>query len=186
MSRIILDMDSILANILDDWLAKYNAAHGDNLTIDDIKQWEMHHFAKAGKAIYKVLEEPGFIRNLKPIDGAIEAASTLTKRGHQVKVVSAAAFPVNYKEKVEWMAEHFPFLKKPMMLEDKHEIYADVLVDDAPHNAKAYKEAHPNAWTMTIGYPYNIDSPHYDYVCGTWRDTRSAWAELLGRIERVS
>lgn len=181
--RIILDMDSILADLMTDWLGIYNKLHDDDLTLDRIMSWDTHLYAKAGKAVYEVLKTPGLYKNLKPLPGAVEATRTLAER-HDVLVVTAAVEPVNFSEKAEWFNEYLPFLSKHQFMigHKKYRIEADALVDDGPHNAEAYRVAHPGAKILTIGYNYNIGNPAYDVVAGDWRDTASAWKKILEEL----
>lgn len=182
--RIILDMDSILADILPAWLDESNRLFGERLTVADVTDWDMSKLSKGGKAIFGILAKPGFFSALKPIPGAIEATKALHDSGHEVFVVTAAEFPCNFSEKAEWFREHLPFLGKRrfVMAHEKHLLAADAIVDDGPHNAEAYKKAHPHALAMTIGYAYNRDCPHYDLIAGDHSDTRAAWAQITERL----
>jgi 5'-nucleotidase len=181
--RIILDMDSILADIETPWLAECNRRFGDNLTVADITTWDLHKLSKGGKKVYDILGEEGFFRRLEPIPGALVAAELLAG-SHDVHVVTACEFPFAAKEKVEWFHEHLPFLGKRRLWigHEKHMLKADVIVDDGPHNAVAYRAAHPDALIMTIGYGYNKDCPAYDLIAGDFSDARGAWAEILERL----
>lgn len=182
--RIILDMDSILANLDVPWVAEINRRFGDSLTVDDVVTWDMHTLSKGGVAVYDILATPGFFRSLKPHAGSIEAARELVARGHEVHVVTASEFEAAASEKVGWFHEHLPFLGKRRLWigHDKHMLHADAIVDDGPHNAKAYKEAHPNAKVLTISYPYNKDCPHYDVIAPDHNDTVAAWETILKEL----
>ncbi len=182
--RILVDMDSILVNLMDKWLTAHNEAQGDDLTVDKIKTWDTHLYAKGGKAVYKVLERPGVFRSCLPLDGGVEAVQILQERGHEVFVVTAAMFPSNFSEKVEWCHEHLPFLDKRHLgfLHEKHLLSGDALIDDGPHNARAYRKAHPKSKILTIEYPYNSDCEAYDVVASDWRDPLGAWATILKEL----
>lgn len=182
--RIILDMDSIMADIETPWLAECNRRFGDNLTVADIHTWDLHTLSKGGKRVYEILGEEGFFRNLKPIPGAVEAAQELVRRGHELHVVTACEFPFAAKEKVEWFHETLHFLGKRRLWigHEKHMLRADAIIDDGPHNAIAYRAAHPDALIMTIGYGYNKDCPAYDLIAGDFSDTVAAWAQILERL----
>lgn len=182
--RILVDMDSILVNLMEVWLAAHNEAQGDDLTVDKILTWDTHEYAKGGHAVYKPLERPGLFRAAPPLPGAVEALKTLLERGHDVFVVTAAMYPSNYGEKVEWCQEHLPFLGKRRLVfaHEKHLLPGDVLIDDGPHNATAYRLHHHNAKIYTIGYLYNKDCPAYTMVAGDWRDPAAAWDLILKEL----
>jgi len=182
--RILIDMDSITVDLMEGWLREYNAIHDDNLTVDKILTWDTHLYAKAGKAIYDVLSQPGLFRDAPPLDGAIEAIKTLHDRGHDIFMVTAAVHPINFTEKAEWFHKHLDFLGKRRLVlaHEKHLIPADVLIDDGPHNAEAYAKHHPCARIFSIRYPYNQHSMHYTLLAGHWSDPAGAWAEILDRL----
>lgn len=77
---------------------------------------------------------PGFFRNLAVMDGAKKAvASLLADKNLEIYIGSkmTSKAPNCATEKMEWIAEHFPGLKKHMVLVcDKKLLRGDVLVDD--------------------------------------------------------
>jgi 5'(3')-deoxyribonucleotidase len=168
--KIVLDLDSIVVDLMTPWLAAYNAAHDDNATMETFTTWDMHKHVKGGKAIYGFINRPGFFRHLAFVDGAEAAVKELVRRGHEIWLVSAAVFSCNYSDKVEWMAQYLPMIPKRQtaLMDSKDEIHADVIIDDGPHNAKAYKLRHPGAKAMTLRYPYNQDCSAYDVIADSW------------------
>lgn len=184
MRRILIDMDSITVDLMTPWLREHNARQDDDLTVDRILTWDTHLYAKGGNAIYDVLKKSGLFRYANPLPGAVEAIRTLHERGHEVFMVTAAVFPINFGEKAEWFHEHLDFLGKRRLVfaHEKHLLPGDALIDDGPHNATAYRAAHPGAKILTIGYPYNKDCPAYDLVAGDWRDPAAAWELILKEL----
>lgn len=168
--KIILDLDSIVVDLMPAWLNDYNARFDDNATMDTFLTWDMHKYVKGGKAIYSFINVPGFFRHLPFVPGAEAAVKELVARGHEVWLVSSAVFACNYSDKVEWMAQYLPMIPKRQtaLMDAKDEIEADILVDDGPHNAEAYKKRWPKAKVMTLGYRYNESCPYYDVVAGNW------------------
>ena len=165
--RVLVDMDSILADILIPWLRYLNEEHGEDMTVEKVVSWNMHENApKAGLKAYDVFKREGFFRNLPEIPGAIEGVKSFVDAGHDVFVVTAAETSVSFKEKVEWFHQHLPFLGKRrlIIMHEKHLLPADVLIDDAPHNAEAYHNEHPDAFITTLKYPYNRDCKYYDFI----------------------
>lgn len=77
---------------------------------------------------------PGFFRNLAVHDGAKKAvAALLANKNLDIYIGSKATSeaPNCATEKFEWIAEHFPALKKRIVLVcDKKLLRGDVLVDD--------------------------------------------------------
>lgn len=182
--RIICDLDSIVFDVMTPWLDEVNRRFGDNLTIADIDSWNWHEKSRGGFKIYDIIAEPGFFRNLKPLDGAIEGVRKLIERGHDVFIVSACDTPFAAAEKVESVREHLPFISNRRLIfaHEKHLLNADCIIDDGPHNAEAYRVVHPDSKILTIGYPYNQGHPAYDVISGDWRDTKAAWEGILWEL----
>lgn len=182
--RLLCDLDSIIVDLQTTWLAEYNATHNDTLAVEDILTWDTHLYAKAGHAVYEILRRPGIFRDLAPLPGAIAAVATLNEN-YDLRVVTAATFPTNYTEKVDWCTEHLPFLKQKQIVfaHDKDWLEADVLIDDGPHNAMAYRAAHPKAWLLGIKYPYNASCKDYDLLADDWQDTDAAWKKILEALK---
>jgi 5'(3')-deoxyribonucleotidase len=182
--KIVCDLDSIVVDLMTPWIASHNAVHVDDATIETFTSWDMHRHVAAGVKIYSIINQPGFFRHLQMLPGAEAGLKELVGRGHEVWLVTAASFACNYGDKVEWMAQYLPFIPKQQtaIMHAKHEIHADVLIDDGPHNAEAYRRAHPKAKILTIGYPYNKNCPDYDVVAGSYKDTEAAWKIILQEL----
>ena len=178
--RVLIDLDSIIVDLMPTWLGLYNAEYDDDLAISDIHSWDTHLFTKVecDTKVYEYLRRPGLFRNLPPIPGAIEGVRALVEQGHEIYVVTAAP-DGSATEKIEWVKEHLPFLghKRVVICYHKQVVDGDVLIDDGPHNLTNWRAAHPNGRTVSIKYPYNRDTK-VDYVAGSYLDTKSAWRNI--------
>ena len=60
--RILVDIDSTIADMMPVWLEMYNNDYGDRLEPEDITGWSIHTFVKheCGKKIYSYLSRDGF------------------------------------------------------------------------------------------------------------------------------
>lgn len=152
MARILLDMDGVLCNLIDKWFSTYNREYNDAIEIGMLQQWGPHHYARAGKAVYKYLSQPGFFRDLDPIPGAVEGVHKLLAQGHDVVVVTAAKN--GHRDKLDWIREHIPEIKSDHVIfsHRKELVRGDVLFDDAPHNLEAFAAY---AQPVAMAYPYN-------------------------------
>lgn len=115
IGRIFIDMDGVLVDF-DGYMAEHN------LPAIEIK----------------VLE--GAYLNMKPIPGAIEAVKILIERGHDVWIATKppTATPQASSEKVQWMLNHLPELKRKMIITPDKGLLGNVddfLIDDRPHKA---------------------------------------------------
>jgi len=184
--RILIDLDSTVADLLTPWLTLYNADWPDQLTVADITHWDLHLCAQGGVAIYDYLSRPGLVRNLLPYEGAVEGVKTLFDLGHELYIVTAAHSPVNLSEKAEWCQQHLPFLTKRQLViaHEKHIIPADVLIDDSPSNALAYRMAHPAAITTGIRFPYNETAGAvFTFLADDWSNPKRAWDVIMNGVQ---
>lgn len=180
---IFVDMDSTVVEIFERWLREYNEATGDNLTVEELTTWHTHDHARHGRRIYEPLQRKGFFRNLPAIPGAIESLEVLA-REHDVIMTSAALFPSNFSEKVEWVREHLPFLPEAnvALLSKKHLLRGHVLIDDGPHVAELSRGTNPAMFIAGIEHPYNVAARQFfDVLAPSWRHPVKAWNEILER-----
>lgn len=173
MARILLDMDGVLCNLIAKWFAVYNEEYGDQIHVDALDEWGPHRIARAGKAVYKYLAQPGFFRDLEPIDGAINGVRALLNRGHDVVIVTAARR--GHRDKLEWIAENLPFLPRDNVVftHRKELVRGDLLFDDAPHNLEAFAR---------YGIPVAMA---YRYNAGVDCARVANWREFLTLVDRL-
>lgn len=180
---ILVDMDSTVVEIFERWLGEYNDLTGDNLTVDELTTWHTHDHARHGRRIYEPLQRRGFFRNLPAIPGAIESLELLA-REHDVIVTSAAMFPSNFSEKVEWVRENLPFLPETniALVSRKYLLRGAVLIDDGPHIAELFRKVNPEAFIAGIEHPYNVAArPFFNVLAPSWRKPIHAWNEILNK-----
>lgn len=184
---ILVDLDSITANLQEKWYEAYNKEYNDNITCDDILTWDTHLYVKkeCGKSIYKYFT-PQLFASLNPIAGAIPALKALVNTGHEVVFVTASP-QFCADAKFAWVKKHCPFIKEVIMAHKKYLIQGDVLIDDSPSNIRTYREHHPNANIFTIAYPYNkAVAKHTDLRLGSWKNPEVAWKGFVEAIEELS
>ena len=79
LETIHIDVDSTLLNLMGPWYKHYNAAHGDDLTPDKVLSWDVHLYAKGGKAVYKYITPAAYAETM-PLPGAVEVTRRLALR----------------------------------------------------------------------------------------------------------
>ena len=183
---ILVDMDSTVVEIFERWLGEYNELTGDNLTVDELTTWHTHDHARHGRRIYEPLQRKGFFRNLPAIPGAIESLELLA-REHDIIMTSAAMYPSNFGEKVEWVRENLPFIPESniALISKKHLLRAHVVIDDGPHVAENFRWANPDIFIAGIEHPYNEAARGYfDVLAPSWRKPVVAWNQILEAVLR--
>ncbi len=183
--RILIDLDSTVVDLLGPWLEIYNQQYDDNIQLPDISTFKLHDITKkAGKDIYAIIERDGFFESLPALPGAIEAVRALHDDGHEIHIVSDCPFPEGKKGKGHWFAKHLSFIPKGRLWigGEKACLKADALIDDGPHNADAYRKAHPEAFLAGIAFPYNAECKSFDLRAEGYHDTEDAWAQIVAAV----
>lgn len=135
--RIAIDMDEVIADTIDQFIQIYNERHGFDLqnALTDGKEIRDVLPEELLPSLKKYINEPGFFRNLKAMEGSQEVVKELMGK-YDVYIVSAAMeFKNSLIDKYEWLAEHFPFIPWTHIMFCGHKIVkADVIIDDRVRN----------------------------------------------------
>lgn len=178
-SVILVDMDNVLADLdgqfLRIWKERYPAVPAPELEERE-HHWIGHHFAVEHDASVRALvREPGFLRGLPPIPGAIEAIRQMTENGFDVLVCTApfSHHSTCLQEKQDWINQHFDeeFVNRLIVTRDKTLIAGDILIDDAPEIQGRRK---PLWKYILFDAPYNQKNngiPRLDWI--NWREVLS-------------
>lgn len=185
---VLCDMDGIIVNLTQKWLNLYNKDHNDNLTIADIKEWELSKSVKKGVKVNDYLYSPNFFLDVDAIEGALEGMKAIQKMGHHLVILSAPSWPGNSaSDKITWMRKHAPFVNKRDIIlgHNKYLVKGDVLIDDSPTNIQAYRAHWPQSTIMTIAYPFNETVRQLcDVFAQSFKDTKAAWEQITSEVER--
>jgi 5'-nucleotidase len=140
--RIAIDMDDVMAITSEKFLKNINRLFDKNLSEKDFKgkYWLDIITIDQYKACIELVHEEGYFLDFPIMPDAVEVIKALNEK-YDVFIVSAATeFPNSLKEKMIWLAEHFPFInwKNIVLCGDKSIISADYLIDDHPKNLKTF------------------------------------------------
>ena len=170
--KIAIDMDEVLADPLVKFIELYHRDYGISLDLKIEPGNEIHQHVPAhiNNKWYDYINEKGFFRDLHVIDGAVEAVKKLQEH-HEVYIVSAAMeFRNSLEDKLDWLAEHFPFIswRNIIFCGDKI-VNVDVMIDD---RAKNFVGFHGRKLLFTS--PHNLLLTDYERV--------DNWQEVLGLL----
>ncbi|MCA1054244.1 5'(3')-deoxyribonucleotidase [Rossellomorea aquimaris] len=161
MKTLLIDMDSVICDLMTDWHNRYNQEFDDDLSVDKLLCWDSKKYVKeeCGDKIYDYLHEPGLFLHLKPLPDAIEVLERLS--AHYELLIVTSSVSTAFMEKEQWVQNHLPFIGKENMIfsHRKDKICGDLLFDDAPHNLCSFKKTGRRA--VAMDYPYNrsVDVP---------------------------
>ena len=136
--KILIDMDDTIEHLLVAWVDYINQRYGTHVKYEDVTQWDLHVAfpTLTNKQLHSLLEEDGFWKTVKPMDGAAETIQWMMEQGHHVYIVTASAYRTITPKMEYVLFKYFPFLTWDNVIITKHKqmIDGDVLIDDAPHN----------------------------------------------------
>jgi 5'-nucleotidase len=157
MKTLLIDMDSVICDLMSEWHARYNNDYNDNLTVDRLKCWNSEKYVKpeCGMKIYDYLKAPGLFTRLEPLPNAVEVLERLHNT-YDILIVTSSVSNA-FAEKEMWVEKYLPFIGKYNLIfsHRKDMIVGDLLFDDAPHNLKEFSSTKRLA--VAMDYPYNKD-----------------------------
>lgn len=145
MKVVAIDVDEVCADLLGEWLRRYNQEFGDSLLPEDCTDWDLTKFVvpQAKDEIYKYLTLPYLYDYVKPIEGARDACTVIRRMGHRVVFVTAG-HPTTANSKYLWLVKYgfFRGVGSPerdfFPMVDKSLIRAAYLFDDSPKNVRGF------------------------------------------------
>lgn len=153
-TKVALDLDGVIWDLIDSWLKRYNLLYDDNVTSEDIKEYELSKSLTKATCdeIKSILSEKDFWDTVVPFKYSIKY---LRKLNSEFDLYIATA--TNYKifdTKVERLLALFPFLDKHQIIciHNKSLLDVDWLVDDCVDNLR-----HGKFNKIILDAPYNRD-----------------------------
>ena len=136
---VLIDMDDVITDFDGEFYRRWKLKYPDKY-ITPPSQRSKFYLKEESPPEYKefitsIYTEPGFIRGLPPVDGAIEALKTISKE-HTVFICTTPLdrFENCVLEKYYWILDHigFDWTKRLILTKDKTLIKGDILIDDKP------------------------------------------------------
>lgn len=167
---VLLDIDDCLSDFNSEFWKLHNRITGSNITVEDIKDWDMSLFSELGSEVYELFKYPNLFRNLPVKPYAKELVCNLQKDFDVYLVTDAPSGVTNTvaektnkpmsnptDDKRLWVAEHFPSIPKSNIIftSKKHLVMGDILVDDKPQTIQEFMEL--NRKHILVDMPYNAD-----------------------------
>ena len=152
--RILVDMDEVLDDLLDVWVAYLNDKHGVNANVNDITKWTLTCVFPflTEEETEQPLYDGNFFAAMSPKPGSVETLHRMILDGHEVLIVTAASVYQTLPPKMDWLFKHYPYLSwgNVIITRRKQLIQGDVLIDDGVHNLEG-----GNYYKILYDCPYN-------------------------------
>jgi len=182
LSKIIaIDFDSVLNDLLGEWVKYLNRAYTLNKSIDDITYWDMtkNYPELTVQQIFSPLYDPLFWLEVPLIADAKKILKEMKQEGYKVVIVTDSDYRTI---KFKWencllrLLDKIITTKDVIITSQKSLIICDYMIDDYENNIKD-----STAIRLLIDYPYNRNASEdtFDYRCDNIED---AW-ECILKIE---
>ena len=139
---ILVDVDNVLENLNEAWVAAVNEKYGTTVSPEDIASWDIERYFEglSRTQVFSPLHDKDFWGKLKPIDNAPTYLKQLIDDSHQVILVTSS-HPDTIGYKYRFITKHFPYIsfKDIIFTSKKQMVFGDVMIDDAPHNLEGGK-----------------------------------------------
>ena len=181
MLQLLVDMDGVVARLMEKWLAVYNAEYHDNLRPEDIKTWHAEQYARkcSPGEFNAIINRPGFFADLEVMPYAIEITKKLQDQGNTIYFVTATPYDSQTAgyDKMQWVDRHFPHIGKDHVIQAHHKnmVKGDLLLDDGPSNLEHFPGV-----KVAFDAPYNRNV-HANYRISYWPQLE----EVVGKIIAV-
>ncbi|WP_179019643.1 5' nucleotidase, NT5C type [Winogradskyella forsetii] len=170
---IFVDMDDVLADTYGKHIELYNIEHKQDLQLSHIQSGEVWHNVPEihHKSVREHALQPGFFRDLIPIKDSIQVMEALYNKYEVYIATAATQFPNSLLEKVDWLAEHMPFItwQHQIMCGHKFILNGDLLIDDRTYNLEKFQGD-----TLLFNSPHNVGDTGYTRVAN--------WQEIAERL----
>lgn len=133
-----VDVDETVADLLGEWLRRYNRAYDDSLLPEDLTEWELEKQVKpeCGHKIFDILREQDMYDHVLPLPGARTGVHQLVSAGYRVVYVTSCV-EGTADQKLRWL-RRWKFLPDIggrvchdfIACSDKALIDVDILFDD--------------------------------------------------------
>lgn len=170
--RIAIDMDEVLADPIHKFIQLYNRDHQVPLELVIKPGTEIFQNVpdEVNDKWFDYINEKGFFRDLPVIEGAVEAVKKLQQQ-YDVYIVSAAMeFRNSLEDKLDWLAEHFPFIDwKHIIFCGEKIVNVDIMIDDRIKNFSGF-----NGRPLLFTSPHNLLITEYERV--------DNWEQVLNKL----
>lgn len=133
-----VDVDSVLNDLVDQFLRVYNKESNHGLQSEDI---DRYYFDQLILPEYRD-KIPHYFScddvwdNVQPMEGSHKALKSFIDNGHRVLYVTATS-PANMPVKERWLRQAYPFIDtfaNLIMVQNKQLVKMDILIDDCAEN----------------------------------------------------
>lgn len=157
---ILLDLDDVLNNQNELWLAELNRLYNKNVKPEDIRSWDITKAfpALTESQIYEPVTSGRLVWKMTAPHDAVEYTNCWHNNGHTLFIVTAT-HTSNADAKVQWLYRNYPWFNEDRLIITRYKqlIMGDVLIDDGLHNLQRDKDigTEPQYVKVCMDQPWN-------------------------------
>ena len=161
--RILIDMDGVLSDFDGEFLKRWRERYPDKFYIPLAERTTFYikqQYPEELKSLVgEMMFEPGFFRDMMPVEGGREALLEMDAMGLEVFICTSplSAYKNCVLEKFDWVNQVLgpQWVKRIILTKDKTLVKADYLIDDKPNITGV--ERIPVWEHIIYDQPYNRD-----------------------------
>jgi len=165
---IFIDMDDVICDFITELCDRLHKKYNKKVTPSQITTWTLSDHI--GNDWLEIIQEPGYFKSLKPIDGAIDTINKLIEENREVFIITSPMNEYSVFEKYLWVKEYLPFfpINNLILVGNKGDILSKInngiLFDDCPEYLEKF-----NGITVAMDKPYNWNVKS-DFRVSNWDD----------------
>lgn len=156
---LLCDLDEVVVNLMDSWLAMYHELGGELKTRADIRNYNMDGQFADMSLFWKAIDRAPSMRVAKPFPGAIAALREL--HGHYnlylVTYARHESWGRAHEAKLAWLWQHAPWLNRDRVIfvREKSMILGHILIEDNVENCEKWLAANPHGEAYLVTQNWN-------------------------------
>lgn len=174
--RILIDMDGVIADFDGEFIKRWRERHPDKFYIPLEERTAFYvkdqYPEELKPLVAEILLEPGFFREMMPMNGAKDALLEMELMGHELFICTSplSTYKNCVLEKFEWVDQFLgpEWVKRIVLTKDKTIVKADVIIDDKPEITGV--ESTPSWEHILYDRPYNRNVNRKRLAWHNWKD----------------
>lgn len=185
--RVLLDVDTVLADFLTPCVTTINNLMNTDFTLKDMAEWDVFRSLNVPKEVeelvYEHMNRPGTCLSLPVLPGAREGVEMLREIADIYAVTSPMRGATWMSERTKWLWNNFKLPAKNVIhASAKYTVAGDALIDDRPANLERWKYSHPSGLAILWLCEPNL---HYADTNSDFLHTNS-WQMAVSAIQKHS